>query len=388
MTAHTLRSYTAKDLAQMARERGVAGWHSMRKEELIRALLQLAQRRSANNRGAHGAKSRGGDVPSSNGLSAASRRSSSNRSRGASLSGSGSSVDPLVRRRISQLQHKLAAIRNLAAGPAARGEGEARQDRLVVMVRDPYWLHAYWELAQRSIDRAQAAMGQRWHGARPVLRLFRMQSDLTAAHERDISIHGGVNNWYVDVQEPPADFRLEIGYLADDGFFYCLARSNEVSTPPAGTSDAVDENWTDVAENADRIFAMSGGYSPQGASRELQELLEERLRRPLGTPMQTRFGSGAAASRDGEAFDFAVDAEIIVYGAANRDAHVTLQGEPVQLRGDGTFAVRLSLPDRRQVIPIVASSYDGVEQRTTILAVERNTKVMEPVMRDMVDRGH
>jgi uncharacterized protein len=37
------------------------------------------------------------------------------------------------------------------------------------------------------------------------------------------------------------------------------------------------------------------------------------------------------------------------------------------------------------VIPIVASSYDGVEQRTTILAVERNTKVMEPLVRDVAD---
>ncbi len=100
--------------------------------------------------------------------------------------------------------------------------------------------------------------------------------------------------------------------------------------------------------------------------------------------MKTRYGSGAAA-RDADRLEFVVDAEIIVYGAVNRDAHVTLQGEPVQLRDDGTFAVRLSLPDRRQVIPIVASSYDGVEQRTTILAVERNTKVMEPLVRDMTE---
>ena len=55
----------------------------------------------------------------------------------------------------------------------------------------------------------------------------------------------------------------------------------------------------------------------------------------------------------------------------------------MQLRSDGTFAVRLSLPDRRQVIPIVVSSVDGVEQRTVILAVERNTKRMEPVVRDI-----
>lgn len=357
MTAATLRSLTAKDLAQMARERGVAGWHSMRKEELIGALVRVAKRRaSAETKLASGRQGHVEVAPPR---------------------------DLQAQRKLSQLQDKLAQVRNLATTTT---DSISRQDRLIVMVRDPYWLHAYWELSPRSIDRAQAAMGQRWHGAKPVIRVFKVEPDAAAVLERDIQIHGGVRNWYVDVQDPPADYRLEIGYLALDGSFYCLARSNEVSTPPAGTSDAVDDNWSAVAENADRIFAMSGGYSAQGASRELQELLEERLRRPLGTPMKTRYGSGAAG-RDGEQLEFAVDAEIIVYGAANRDAHVTLQGEPVQLRDDGTFAVRLSLPDRRQVIPIVASSYDGVEQRTTILAVERNTKTMEPLTRDLVDNS-
>lgn len=373
MTAATLRSYTAKDLAQMARERGVEGWHGMRKEELIRALVRVAQRR---------ANARHRSERNGHSLTANSNGHASNKGNGASRR----PVDSKAKRKLSQLHDKLAAIRNMASENGAAGE--SHQDRLVVMVRDPYWLHAYWELSQRSVDRAQAALGQRWHSARPVLRLYRSHGEAAALHERDIPIHGGVRNWYVDVQDPPADYRLEIGYLADDSYFYCLARSNEVSTPPAGTSDALDENWTAVAEDADRIFAMSGGYSPQGASRELQELLEQRLRRPLGTPMKTRFGNGAAMAREGEQLQFAVDAEIIIYGAASRDSHVTLQGEPVQLRGDGTFAVRLSLPDRRQVIPIVASSYDGVEQRTTILAVERNTKVLEPLVRDVTDRSH
>jgi hypothetical protein len=64
------------------------------------------------------------------------------------------------------------------------------------------------------------------------------------------------------------------------------------------------------------------------------------------------------------------------------DAHVTLRGEPVRLQPDGSFAMRFTLPDRRQVLPVVASSGDGAEQRTIVLAVERNTKVMEPVIRD------
>ena len=46
MTANALRALTCKDLAQLAKKDGVAGWHGMRKEELIRALLLAARRKS------------------------------------------------------------------------------------------------------------------------------------------------------------------------------------------------------------------------------------------------------------------------------------------------------------------------------------------------------
>jgi len=41
-----------------------------------------------------------------------------------------------------------------------------------------------------------------------------------------------------------------------------------------------------------------------------------------------------------------------------------------------------NLPNRRQVIPLVASTKDGGSQRTIVLAMERNTKVMEPIDRE------
>src|SRR5260370_38242418 len=77
-------------------------------------------------------------------------------------------------------------------------------------------------------------------------------------------------------------------------------------------------------------------------------------------------------------FWFQIDAELIVYGATEPSARVTLQGEPVKLRPDGTFTMRFSLPDSRQIIPAVAMSPDGVEERTIVLAVERNTNHLEP----------
>ena len=82
------------------------------------------------------------------------------------------------------------------------------------------------------------------------------------------------------------------------------------------------------------------------------------------------------------AVQFKVDAEMVIHGTTHPEAQVTLQGAPLKLRPDGTFSVRLELPNRRQVIPLVASTKDGASQRTIVVAVERNTKVMEPIHRE------
>jgi hypothetical protein len=42
----------------------------------------------------------------------------------------------------------------------------------------------------------------------------------------------------------------------------------------------------------------------------------------------------------------------------------------------------MAMPDQRQILPVVAQSSDGIEQRTTVLSINRNTKQMEPIIRD------
>jgi uncharacterized protein len=370
----------------MARKQGISGWHAMRKEELIHALMKLARYRISTDHisaGKHRSRTDNG-TPSP----IRSSRTAAGQSRPNGATSQGRVTSAKSRSEIISLQQRLARKKNLAdsARPNSEqpaGRNQPPKDRLVVMVRDPYWLHAHWDLSQQNVDRARAALGKDWFEAGPVLRLFTVDENNTADLVRDIPIHGGVDHWYLEVQDPPQTHRLEIGYLAKSGNYFSLARSNTVATPPAGTSESVDNNWAHVAENADRIFAMSGGYSLHGVSQELQELLEQRLGRPMGTPMETRYGPGATMGTEHREMKFAVDAEAIVYGIVDRDAHVTLKGEPVQVRGDGTFTVRISMPDKRQVIPIVATSNDGIQQRTIILAINRNTKVMEPIYRDL-----
>jgi hypothetical protein len=377
MTRDQLLACTKKRLTELARAAGISGWHGMTKAELVRALAAKP--------GKSRVAAKNADTPAK----LAAKKSAKPRPRvqaAAARNTSGTTSEEQVESSKYDVGVPTSDLSAKVPKDLPAGYGK---DRIVVMVRDPYWLHCYWELTRHAIQRAEAALGQEWHSARPILRLLdvsnRGTANSTESAVRDIDIHGGCNNWYIDVSNPPRSYRVDIGYFSRSGRFYVLSRSNVVSTPRAGVSDIIDENWADIdAKKADRIYAMSGGFDPAGTSSlELKELFEERLRRPLGSPAVTSFGSGGLLpGGKSRAFWFKLDAELIVYGATEPTARVTLQGEPVKLRSDGTFTMRYSLPDSRQIIPAVAISPDGVEERTIVLAVERNTKHLEPMMHD------
>jgi len=376
-----LKVRNVKALAEMARKKGVAGWHSMRKEQLIRALIRRAKSEASAT--LKRAKTNGLRKPAA--LGGANHNGASHRV-SAKQATAGKARSARVQGRLRDIKAKLALSKDLAIRDVSDGNGCTR-DRLVLMVRDPFWLHVYWELTRASLDRARAAMGEQWHGAKPMLRLHEVTPDGTTNSTRrlirQVEIHGGVNNWYLDVQDPPKSFQVDVGYLGVGGKFYALARSNVVRTPAATASEKLDHNWAGIAQDGDRIYALSGGYAAEGADRDLREVFEQRLHRPMGVTA-SQFSLGPA-NGNGDAFHLKVDAELVVFGTTEPDASVTLRGQPVRLQPDGSFKVRFNLPDRRQVLPVVASRGDGSEQQTVVLAVERNTKVMEPVLRDGSD---
>jgi hypothetical protein len=381
MTRDQLQACSREKLEEMARKKGIAGCHAMRKPELVDALVRLG-RKAARPKLVKQAKPAKVLKPAA--VKQAKPKPCPQTAAARNTSESHSPEEQVERSKydvgVPTKDLSAKAPKHLPAGYG--------KDRIVVMVRDPYWLHAYWELTRQAIARAESALGPDWHGAKPILRLLDVSThDTTNTSEsivRDIDIHGGCNNWYIEVANPPRSFRVDIGYISRRGRFYVLARSNVVTTPRAGVSDIIDENWSDIdVRKAERIYAMSGGFDPSASSLELKRLFEERLRRPIGSPAVTSFGSGAYPPGKMRKFFFNLDAELIVFGATDPNARVTLQGEPVKLRPDGTFTMRFSLPDSRQIIPAVAASGDGVEERTIVLAVERNTKVLEPLIHDM-----
>ncbi len=68
-----------------------------------------------------------------------------------------------------------------------------------------------------------------------------------------------------------------------------------------------------------------------------------------------------------------VNAEVIFYGGTHPDAKVTIDGQPITLRPDGSFSYHFKLPDGKFEIPIVAESPDGKEKRSATLTFERKT---------------
>jgi len=72
-------------------------------------------------------------------------------------------------------------------------------------------------------------------------------------------------------------------------------------------------------------------------------------------------------------FWFNVNAELIIYGATEPDAAVTIGGRQIRLRPDGTFSYRFALPDGKFDLPAIATSAAGDDSRAAELRFRRQT---------------
>lgn len=125
-------------------------------------------------------------------------------------------------------------------------------------------------------------------------------------------------------------------------------------------------------------------------SLEITELIRRQFHQQLFSAAASQFGlpsswSGAVSSFSsvtspygGEerkrGFWFNVNAELIIYGATEPDAKVTIGGRPIKLRPDGTFSYRFSLPDGEYDLPAEATAADQSESRRAELRFSRSTQ--------------
>lgn len=258
--------------------------------------------------------------------------------------------------------------------------------RLVLMPRDPFWMHAYWEVAPYTWEQAERTFGPEARNGRAVLR-FHAEEEF---HSFDVAIRLDARSWYVFSPVRGGFWRAELGLILADGRFVLLAISNKIQLPSGRVSDRTDERWGTLrASQWEEIFELSGvrrlgGATSLDAAKGLaqrMELWRSMSSWPSGAPSSaSSFSWGRppeAQAAGGKKFWFVADCEIIVYGATEPDARVRLQGREVALNPDGTFSLRFALPDGHLHLPIEAVNRDGDLSQSIEITVARSTKKPE-----------
>jgi len=270
---------------------------------------------------------------------------------------------------------KFSHTQNTYSAPARVQELPAfyNQDKIILQVRDPRWLHSYWEMRSQTIDDLKRKLGDDFYRAKKVLRAYDVTNIIfngfNANRFFDIQVNDFANSWYIDTDGPGRAWCVDLGLMLADGRFITILRSNVVQTPLDGPSWVTDEEWMIPEEMFARLYGMSFGL---GKSSPVGGAWQERVKQGL-------FSSGLSSSPVKKEikernFWLKVDCELIVYGATQADASVTVQGAPIKLRPDGTFTLRYYLPDGKQIIPVEATSADKVEKLTITPTVTRETK--------------
>ena len=197
----------------------------------------------------------------------------------------------------------------------------------------------------------------------------------------DVAIVLDANSWYLKSDKEGSGWYIELGLKGPNGEFILIARSNAIVLPRGKVSDLTDEKWVTIKEDLEKILAASGGGKVGMGSLELARMLAQRWE--MLSQVSSWRGSGGVSSfgrpgfggpQAGRKFWLAADCELVLYGATETSATVTVCGRPIELFPDGTFSLRFALPDGNLELPVKAVSGDRVEEREIRISVHRKTE--------------
>jgi uncharacterized protein len=308
--------------------------------------------------------------------------------------------------------------------------------KLFLTARDPHWLYANWDLTHDQ----QSKLNSRSAEGHLILRIYANKIEGHPLYE--IHVHPESRHWFAHVEKAGSPYTAELGYYSPVGRWMRVAASGTTVTPPDSVSEngnaefatipfefpfsklldivkaavrenrplaqAVEElrrtghpalprvngepisNWTHEQESAlAKIIAIDDSRRVWMGSLEITELVRRRLAQELSSFGLTSslgvssLGISSFSSPFGgmpaKGFWFNVNAELIIYGATEPDAKVTIGGHPIKLRSDGSFSFRFALPDGNYDLPALAISADGTDSRAADLKFSRNTQYMGEV---------
>jgi len=280
--------------------------------------------------------------------------------------------------------------------PARRADAETR---VVFLPRDPQWAYVFWDIAESDRDQALAAGASQ---------LCLRVADVTglapgSAHPhtlQEVVVDAYACEWYLPVPLSDRDYRVELGYRKSGGGWISLAFSSVARVPALHPSEQILDQFVPFSLDAGSAPAPAP-ITPAAADTGLHERLYQsatsgwrRLGRgseafhefedsalaaegfsasAAGVWASGRSESGAGLPPRQRSFWLVADAELIVYGATDPAARLSIGGEDVPLSPDGTFRIQVPFRDGQQLYPIEAIAADGEQRRNITLEFRRTT---------------
>lgn len=332
----------------------------------------------------------------------------------------------------SQVEPQVVATAEL---PESYGTG-----RLFVTTRDPHWLYAHWDLTREQQRRCNARsvhghlVLRTYLGAvagKPVAEMhvhpesrhwFAHVERAAAEYVAELGYYGRERRWTrvatsAPTVTPPdtisADADVSLATIPMDATFEELeAKAGQAggeALPLAQAWEAfrrlhepvaavaVEEEvsrWTPEQERAlaeairmdlspcawmDSLAIaelIQGGLAPgvfTSAAEEAGVAVFPSIGEYVVSSPSEGFGPGA------KGFWFNVNAELVVYGATAPDAAVSIDGQRIALRPDGSFSYRFALPDGQYALNVTAVSADDTDGRAVGLRFQRATEFVGDV---------
>jgi hypothetical protein len=106
-------------------------------------------------------------------------------------------------------------------------------NRVRLLVRDPEWIFAYWDVNPSALKDLARSLGER---GLALSRLTLRVHDPVSGGSSDILLPPGARWWYIRTDSARRSYRAELGVTLPSGEFRRLAESNVVVTPRVGPS--------------------------------------------------------------------------------------------------------------------------------------------------------
>jgi uncharacterized protein len=398
-----LDDMTLRQLRRVASEYGISRYSRMRKDQLLSSILEIQSAKLSFN-------------PSR--ISEVEQSVNPMESVAATVATSIDNQSAYTKIDLSTIDAELPEL--------PEGYGESR---IVLMPRDPQWAYVYWDISNEHKEELR-----RQGGSRLALRFYDV-TDVDLGYQNPHSLQQYecdevAREWYMPVPVSDRDYVTEIGYVCNDGRWLVLARSTPVRIPPVYPSDWVEDlyitvDWQEdlrgkkftelvpptqrtaptpttgmgtTMGNAiyDQIFGMAESTEAQRVAGSLFGSMQQVPQQAVSSfvlpeyagawalPTLSGIGmsgmgmsgvgfSASAAPIRPRQFWLVADAELIVYGATEPDATVTIGGRPVKLNPDGTFRFQMSFQDGLIDYPIMAVAVDGEQTRSIHMEFTRQT---------------